>query len=152
MIQRVQSVWLFLASLALFLLLILPILNLGTGSTELTLQVGGLYQKAGTISEKIESYTIPFALTILAAILCISTIFLYRNRTLQKRIIILIAFLIGFSAGFVAYSATHITGGINGASVAAGAFMPLLSLVFCILAFRGIRNDEQLIRSADRLR
>ena len=33
-----------------------------------------------------------------------------------------------------------------------GAFIPLISLVFLVLAFRAIRKDEALVKSADRLR
>jgi hypothetical protein len=33
-----------------------------------------------------------------------------------------------------------------------GMMLPLLSLIFCLLAIRGIRKDEELVRSADRIR
>jgi hypothetical protein len=31
-------------------------------------------------------------------------------------------------------------------------FMPLIALVFLVLAYRGVLQDEKLVRSADRLR
>lgn len=33
-----------------------------------------------------------------------------------------------------------------------GSVFPIVALVFLVLALRGIRKDEKLIRSADRLR
>ena len=152
MIQRVQSIWLFLASLTLFLLLILPILT-KTGSTgELWLQVGGLYQKANQGTKQLAAYTPLFGFTIFTGLICLINIFNFKNRTLQKRIILLaIVFIIVIIAG-AAYYAQTIPGGINGASFNAGTYLPIVSILFCVLAIRGISNDERLIRSADRLR
>jgi uncharacterized membrane protein YbaN (DUF454 family) len=152
MIQRVQSVWLFLASLTLFLLLILPILTKDSGTGETWLQVGGIYQKTNNITQKTESYSALFGGTILGGVICLANIFSFRNRTLQKRITLLSIFLIFLLIVSIVNYAVKIPGGINGATFNIGTGLPLLSLIFCALAFRGIRKDEQLIRSADRLR
>ena len=152
MIQRVQSIWLFLASLTLFLLLILPILTKTTSSGEIWLQVGGIYQKNGNLTQKTETYSALFGGTILAGLICLASIFSFNNRTLQKRIVLLSILIILLLIAFTFNYALNIPGGIDGATYNAGAYMPILSVVFCALAFRGIRKDEQLIRSADRLR
>jgi len=152
MIQRVQSIWLFLASLTLFLLLILPILTKQVAGGELWLQVGGIYQHTDTIVKQIETYSGLFGLTIFTGIVCLYNIFNFRNRTLQKRIVLLAIFLILVISGCLAGYAWKITDGMQGGSVGIGAALPVLTLIFCALAFRGIRKDEQLIRSADRLR
>lgn len=152
MIQRVQSVWLFLASLTLFLCLILPILTKQGPSGDFAIFAGGLYHKVNNVPQKLESYTALFGGVIAACLLCLINIFIFRNRTLQKRIIIISIVLILVVAGILATYALKIPGGIAGATISAGAYMPVLSILFCTLAFRGIRKDEQLIRSADRLR
>ncbi len=152
MIRRVQSVWLFLASLTLFLLLILPILTRQTNTGDLWLQAGGIYQKVNNITQKTETYSALFGAVIFTGLVCLVNIFNFKNRTLQKRVILLSILFILLLAGWAAAYAMKIPGGINGATFSAGAYMPVLSIVFCALAFRDIRKDEQLIRSADRLR
>ncbi len=152
MIQRVQSVWLFLASLTLFLLLILPIITNASNNAELWFQVGGLYQKINNTTQKTDSFPLLFGGTILTGLICLADIFNFKNRTSQKRVILLAIFLILVLEAGTAYYAQKIPGGLDGISYNAGAYLPILSIVFCILAYRGIRKDEQLIRSADRLR
>jgi len=152
MIQRVQSIWLFLAGLMLFLLLILPVLSLHNYTGDLTLQVGGIYQNGAKAVQKMESYTTLFGETILVGLICIANIFNFRNRTLQKRITLFSIFLIVQLAVWVAFYVLKFPGGMDGATVKPGAALPLLAIIFCVLAIRGIRKDEQLIKSADRLR
>ena len=152
MIQRVQSIWLFLASLTLFLLLILPILTKQSAGGEIWLQVGGVYQHTNTIVQQIQAYTGLFGLTIFTAAVCLFNIFNFKNRTLQKRVIILAILLILIIIGCLGGYAWKITDGMQGGTAGIGAALPVLTLIFCALAFRGIRKDEQLIRSADRLR
>ncbi|MET1055222.1 MAG: DUF4293 domain-containing protein [Pedobacter sp.] len=152
MIQRVQSVWLFLAGLTLFLLLILPILTNNTSTGQIWLQVGGIYEKTNNITRQTATYTALFGGTILAAAVCLATIFLFNNRALQKRITLLSILLIVLLIAALINYALNIPGGIVGATFNVGAYLPVLSVIFCGLAFRGIRKDEQLIRSADRLR
>lgn len=152
MIQRVQSIWLFLAGLMLFLLLILPVLSLHNYNEDLTLQVGGIYQNGAKAVQKMESYPALFGETILVGLICVANIFNFRNRTLQKRIILFSILLTIQLAAWIAFYVLKFPGGLDGVTVKAGAAMPLLTIIFCALAFRGIRKDEQLIRSADRLR
>ncbi|CAM4159039.1 protein of unknown function [Pedobacter westerhofensis] len=152
MIQRVQSVWLFLAALTLFLLLILPVVTVPTSTGLNWLQVGGIYSTANNITQKTVSYSALFGGTILAGMICLAAIFLFNNRALQKRIVLLAIFVIILVIAAIVYYALNIPGGIVGAVFNLGAYLPFLSVIFCALAFRGIRKDEQLIRSADRLR
>jgi len=152
MIQRVQSIWLFLASAILFLLLILPIFTRQGTTGELSFQIGGIYQKINNVSHKTESFTALFGGTILVGLICLANIFNFKNRTLQKRIILLTIVLIIALVGWTASYALNTPGGINGVSYGAGAYLPVFSILFCLLAIRGINNDDKLIRSADRLR
>ncbi|WP_158796988.1 DUF4293 domain-containing protein [Pedobacter sp. L105] len=152
MIQRVQSIWLFLAGLTLFLLLILPVLTKHNYTGDLTLQVGGIYQKGAKITQKMETYTTLFGETILIGVICVANIFAFRNRTLQKRITLFTIVLLIQLAVWIGFYVENFPGGMDGTTFGAGAYLPVLAIIFCALAFRGIRKDEQLIRSADRLR
>lgn len=135
MIQRVQSIWLFLAGLSLFLLTLLPIV------TYLADVPPGPKPSSGLLYS-----------TILLGLLCIATIFAFKNRTLQKNIIKGIIVLILCLCGWVYFTLQALPGGLTDAKPSIGAFLPILAIIFCFLAIRGINKDEQLIRSADRLR
>ncbi len=152
MIQRVQSIWLFLASFTLFMLLLLPIVTKTDNGTEFWVLASGLYQKASTGTVKMESF-LPLMLgTIVIALIALANIFTYKNRNLQKRICnVVIILTVGLSF-WISQAAQKIPGGLEGAGYNLGAFMPILTIIFCFLAFRGIRKDELLIKSADRLR
>ncbi|KIO74948.1 hypothetical protein TH53_23445 [Pedobacter lusitanus] len=150
MIQRVQSIWLFLAALTLFLLLISPILSTGNPPAGLTYQIGGVYSK--TDGAKVESFTALFGGTIVVGLICLVNIFSFRNRSLQKRIILLTIILILILIGWTAANLLNIPNILQEFKLSIGAFLPILSIIFCLLAIRGINNDDKLIRSADRLR
>ncbi|MBB5636072.1 FlaA1/EpsC-like NDP-sugar epimerase [Pedobacter cryoconitis] len=152
MIQRVQSIWLFLASAALFLLLILPILTVQGNTGDLSFQISGIYQKVNNISQKTASFTALFGGTILTALICLANIFNFKNRTLQKRIVLLTLILILVLIGWTASYALNTPNLLQSSTIGTGAFLPLLSIIFCLLAIRGINQDDKLIRSADRLR
>lgn len=155
MIQRIQSIWLFLAVLVLVLMLFLPIATKEIAGTESGIYTSGLYQtviaKPG-INIKIESF-LPLLITNIAvAVMCLANIFNFRKRKLQKRIAIFtIAAIAGFAFWCSVY-AKQLPGGIDGASFGIGAFLPAVAILFCILAIFGINKDERLIRSAERLR
>ena len=90
----------------------------------------------------------------LAALLALISIFLYRNRPLQMRVcnftsLLLIAFYVVL--GIYIYD-LYIA--LNGESLQlqAALSMPVVALALNYIAYRRIRADERLVRSADRLR
>lgn len=134
MIQRVQSIWLLLASLTMFLLLLLPVVTF-PADTPVTPAPSVLLYGA-----------------LASGLVCFVAIFCYNNRSMQKKIILLaIILIIGLCAGTY-FTLQQSAGGLTGAKPSIGAFLPMMSVIFCLLAYRGIRNDEHLLRSADRLR
>ncbi len=90
MIQRVQSIWLLLAALTLICMLFLPLLTKNVNDTEYSIYTNGLQQQLKGVSGsgvKIELTIIPLALNIAAAVFCFASIFFFKNRGLQKRVI-----------------------------------------------------------------
>ncbi|RZL33641.1 MAG: DUF4293 family protein [Pedobacter sp.] len=155
MIQRVQSIWLFLAAIALILMFFLPIATKNIGGSESEIYTNGLYRtvtgKSGT-GLMINTF-LPLLITNIAvAVMCLMNIFNFRKRSLQKRIIIFTIAAIGGFAFWCSIFAKQLPGGIEGASFGVGAYMPALAILFCVLAIFGINKDERLIRSAERLR
>jgi lipopolysaccharide export LptBFGC system permease protein LptF len=152
MIQRVQSIWLLLAGLTILLLMFIPIVSSQSNGSEYWIVATGLYQKTNGLVAKTDYFKPLFLNTVCVAMLCIATIFTFKNRTGQKRLII-VAILAMLLLGFwIFYYAQNLPGGIAAVKPGIGAFLPIAGIIFCALAIRGIRKDEQLLRSADRLR
>lgn len=152
MIQRIQSIWLLLAAITLVALFFLPVLTQGP---EHGLYTSGLHQKiTGTdsVGYKVEIAKTSIALNAVAALLCFAAIFIFRNRSLQKNVILAGILVIVALAVTCGLNGQGLPGGIEAASLTIGTFLPVLAVLFCLLALRGIRHDEQLLRSADRLR
>jgi hypothetical protein len=152
MIQRIQTIWLFLATLVTLLLLLIPIVTKQANGTDYWVVATGLYQKNKLGITKMESFLPLLIFTIATAMISLVNIFNYTNRKLQKNVVLVnILFIVGLSI-WIFEDASKIPGGIENASYNLGAYFPLLAIIFLFLAMRGINNDEKLVRSADRLR
>jgi uncharacterized membrane protein YqjE len=155
MIQRVQSIWLLLATLTLISLLFLPLITKNADDTAYSIYTNGLHVKTKAVTGTGVTLT-PFlplmVANIVLAAICFFNIFAFKNRTAQKRIASLSIVLVLALAAWSSSYGTELPGGLTNASVGSGAILLLLAIIFCALAIRGIRKDEQLLRSADRLR
>lgn len=155
MIQRIQSVWLFLATLVLILMIFLPIVTKVTNGSEWIIYTSGSHHikpAQGAQVLKAEVFLPLLAANIVIILLCFVNIFNFKRRSLQKRVAIFtIVAIIGFAFWCSIY-AKELPGGIEGASFGAGAYLPAVAILFIVLAIFGINKDERLIRSAERLR
>ena len=152
MIQRIQSVWLLLASITIFLLLAIPVASSVEGGKEFWIQATGMFQQENGVTTKAANFT-PLIISVIAVgLMCIAVIFNFKKRSLQKRLcFVLIAMVVLLSFCIFTY-VQKIPGGLANVTYNAGIALPILAIVFCALAVRGITKDEQLLRSADRLR
>lgn len=154
MIQRIQSIWLLLASLTLICLFFIPLLTKNVDATEYQLYIDGPHYLTEDIEGNMISGTSLGAMILngIVILVCIISIFQFKNRPMQKRLIMINMVLIIATAVISALSASLLPGGMAGSSVHIGSSLFVLALAFNMLAIRGIRKDEQLLRSADRLR
>jgi hypothetical protein len=138
-LQRIQSVYLFLASLVGSSLFALPFAS-GPTKPEGLLSDGYL-----SINDNIGL----IVLTVLVVVLSLATIFLYNNRVLQMNLgklnILITTGLFAFAA-YLFYTIQSI------ATIGGGLFMPVLVMVFVVLANKNINKDEKLVRDSNRLR
>lgn len=157
MIQRIQTVFLLLASLCGAATWFFPVRVWHLGESELHFRTAGLETEAGLAIQDI-SLPIPYAvLHTVVALVMGGAVFLYGNRNRQARLVRggwLVALLTGvlqfISCNSIdAYLAEGTT--LSG-SYGPTFFLPVAVIVFGILAERAIRKDEALVRSADRLR
>lgn len=146
MIQRIQTIFLFLAVLAFGSLFYFPF-----AKTE------EAYEKF--LSDKVYNLADSSLLMVLVVIgICISlfAIFFYRNRPFQVKlgwIAVIIGVLIPVLAWWELYSGTTEMGiTANDYSIGIGLFLPVIIIILLMLAMRYIKKDEKLVRSSDRLR
>ncbi|TGE20674.1 DUF4293 family protein [Hymenobacter aquaticus] len=158
MIQRIQSVFLFLLALAMISVVFLPIwskLDPASGQ-ELVLTATKLtyaHADAG-MSVPTSTYAIA-ALALLSAVVALFEIFQYRNRFLQLKLGMLNLLLIAATLGACFYYSGVGEKMLNikmPGTYEAGFYLPTVALLLNLLANRFIRRDEQLVRSMDRLR
>lgn len=155
MIQRVQSIYLFFAGLLIGALYLFPILHtVYAGIIPVNLRVTGVYQDASGAQLHTQIFVALTAVTAIIAILPIVIIFLYKNRKQQVAMCYSALLVI---IGYCFWVGETIEGVVQGAHVRTfnygiGLFLPIVSIMLVILAIRAIKNDEKLVRSADRLR
>lgn len=158
MIQRIQSVYLLLAAIALIVLYFLPVATYFSEFSYSKLYISHLAVLTPGVDPVIKDSTImPLAIFngLIIAIVFMS-IFMYKKRILQSRMVKLCIFMsvILVALIFFVYSplvAKHI-GSDADFSEGYGVYFILVALVMLVLANRGIIKDERLVRSADRLR
>jgi branched-subunit amino acid transport protein AzlD len=141
MIQRIQSLWLLLAGIA------------GLITYKMPLWSGKLQDGSSKIFTGSENLAL-FACIIVTCLLSFISIFLFRNRKTQKNLVLLGFFL---SLGIIALEFFTVesfkkASNFIQSSWQIGAIMPILMVILFYLAYQGIRSDEKLIKSVDRLR
>jgi hypothetical protein len=155
MIQRIQSLYLLLTTVLSILFLNGSFINFTdkTGSV-LKMTLTGIVKSTEGQSPQLIEKVMPVALIIvLIAVLSLVTIFIFKKRNIQLS---LSKILIGLVSGFIlilCYYSYHIISEYGGKILPGWKIvLPFLLLIFSILAFRGIRKDDQLVKSYDRLR
>ena len=152
MIQRIQSVYLFLTACLLGLAMCLP-MGQFIGADSVRTEV---FEPLGvTLADGSFMYTWGlFVILLLSAIIAFCTIFLFRNRRLQLRMTVFnILLQIGFYVVFVVFVfALKENLGAKSFQLGWALCLPAVSVIFSYLANHAIRRDEMLVRAADRLR
>lgn len=155
MIQRIQSIYLLVAGLVMFALFLFPVAHgVYINGVPSTISVTGVYQDVNGAQAHTQSFVALIAGTAIVGILPFIFIFLYKNRKQQITMCYLyILVIIGYSFWMV-QTVKSVTGSITltTSNFGIGALLSSISIVFVLLAVKGIRNDEKLIKSADRLR
>src|SRR5690606_33447569 len=141
MIQRIQSLWLLIVAITAF------------ATYTLTLYSGKLSD--GTVRDFLLADNFLLVIVIIAlGLLALVCLILFKNRKLQFKLSI---FGVLFSLGFIFLEYLKVEdfkkdNAILSGAYQPGALLPIVMVVFFIMAARGIYKDEKLIKSMDRLR
>lgn len=180
MIQRIQTLWLFLVFCGTIMLFMVPVITMHSESTMGVAVDGSLnliaksnpemlsqIENGGNVVLDQTCYFKPWglvALAIITAIMTMVSIFMFKNRILQVRLVsltflvnVIYVFLLMFWAmdkynTIFQQFATNMGCDSVEMHYGLGVWIPLLSIVLLLLAQRGIKKDEAKVRAADRLR
>ena len=131
MIQRIQSIYLLVAAISMSLI-----------SFKVTVY---------TLNETLfmaQDDTKMFILTIVGAIFSLLGLFMFKNRKFQMKLIrltVLIQMIIGVRI-FMLFNKFEVV--LNNSFL----FLMALTLIALIMAYRGVKKDDDLVRSVDRIR
>ena len=131
MIQRIQSIYLLVAAISMTLISFkVPVYNLNE-----TLFMA-------------QDDTKMFVLTIVGAIFSLLGLFMFKNRKFQMKLIrltVLIQMIIGIRI-FMLFNKFEVV--LNNSFL----FLMTFTLIALIMAYRGVKKDDDLVRSVDRIR
>lgn len=151
MIQRVQTIYLLLAFAACIFCMCSPVGHYTIaegmdGSADLF----NLWVRFSDGSMSMSVWGL-FAILSVTAFFSFLGIFQYKRRMMQMRICTLcILLLTGWYITYAVFAFVAVSD--SAFRVDWHASLPMIAIIFLFLAFRGIRKDEKLVRSLDRLR
>jgi drug/metabolite transporter (DMT)-like permease len=163
MLQRIQSIYLFIAVLCGAALFLSAFNTFNFQQIEFNFSLFGLHQIKGEPNLNYTAAAYALVLFCCAFILVNGyTIFLFKNRRKQIKlagfgILILASFCVAefFFANHHQLKIAEILN-VDIAQIqinyGIGTLMPILAMVMNFLAIRAIKKDEELVRSADRIR
>jgi len=143
MIQRIQSVYLLIASVISGVLIF--VFNLWTSISKDIFAIDLLNRESYLLK------SIP-VLFLVSAILAFVAIFLFKNRKLQfviGRLGILVNLIL---LGLLIYVSLTLPGEVSISEKGIGMFIPIIAILLIVLANKAIKKDEDLVKSVDRLR
>ena len=177
MIQRAQTIYLLLAFICMTLLLFFPIFSVISNfeGVEMVAEVSAYgFHVVDSPTVDVEGMTFKvgqpielpiYIIFIVLALITSLCIMLYKKRKRQLlvcrlnfilHLIVVIAFYAFYYLGQGALSAAMTENAVDGIELSfgmnAGFFLLIPTIPFLLLAIRGIKNDEKLLQSIDRIR
>ena len=150
MLQRIQTLFLLLASVCMLVATVTPLASFFYNGNPVVFEAMGLFRDGN-----LESSTWAlFVIGAISSLLSLLTVFLYKARVVQIRISIFNIFLmIGFYLyfGFLIFRINP-EAGLQFQKIGIGVIMPAIAIILTYLAIRKIGADEVLVRSFNRLR
>lgn len=143
MIQRIQTVYLFLIAVCGIVLCCIPPFVLTTAADA---------AEQAFIPVTFGSYWALYVLSAAFAVMAAAIIFLFKKRVLQVR---LCFFNFGLMLGYYALMAMYVWFAVQHGYewyVNWSACLPIVGIILDFMAIRRISADEALVRAADRLR
>lgn len=155
MIQRIQTLYMFLGFATAVVLFFLPLVGFNLQGEEAVEYQLLTFESIRPLGISMQSLLMPVIMNTAVALLLLINIFLYKSRKIQKRLLLMAMVLNLATLGgsfFVADQITSLKEVTSEASYKLGIYAPLLIMMFIVFANRGIRKDDKLMKSSERLR
>lgn len=153
MIQRIQTLYLIIALVLISLIIVFPFGYFTLANQGIYLLAhDGLVKISGNVHIPVyTSYSIT-VLIAMAMVFIIYAIILFKKRRVQIlfcKWLIFILVILNISLFWIFFKTAR---NFETAKIMWSVFMPVVSILPVYMAIRSIRKDEELVRSADRLR
>ena len=155
MIQRIQTLYLLLATALMSLTLFLPLATIWEGGNEMVVKA---FFADGEMGFKAPLPIYMGIVLTAATLLPLVTIFLFKKRLVQIRLCVSAIVLLLGSAGFIALYCYRLCDVLSemftnlNFTLGFASLMPVVTIIPVVLAISGIAKDEALVRSLDRIR
>lgn len=155
--QRIQTVFLAVAAIALLVSLVLPIWSISSEASTHVLTPFYLLTDTPGDSGNLKVYQyFPFSLTailtVAAATLALTSITKYRKRVVQIKLGALNSLILVGVIGSSVYFAIRLIEEFQGGAYGWGFYLPMLAVICNLISNFFIRRDERLVRNSERLR
>ena len=157
MIQRIQTVYLIIGSVAMFLSFVFPIVVFdGMSGLDHVLSALSFAREDGE-SHKLLNHIPYMILASLAGGVLLANVLLYKNLNLQRQIGRLLYLLLIASIGTMFWLIFSNMSSLESLDLKTdfyhvGFYLPFVALIMNFMANRGMRRDQNLLKSLDRLR
>ena len=148
MIQRIQSIFLLIVAALMITLIFMPLASFNTANASFE------FMSYGVVSLGEPSFTAVTTLLSLSGILAFISIFFYKKRPLQIRccqfnFLLILAFYLVF---FIYWWTIQNDLAAQSIALEASLTMPIAALILDYLAMKKIKQDDDLVKSMDRIR
>lgn len=158
-LQRWQSVYLLLATIAISIFAFLPIVQFQTPTSVFDFSVLSLTElgsptaQIGTVNTPLHNWML-FSVNMLTSIISIITIFKYKNIKLQKKLCYInLALIVSLWASTIIVANNMIELLQSQHYVLQfGIILPAIAMIFVFLAISCMKKDQKILSSYDRIR
>jgi len=154
MIQRPQTVYLLLAAVLIILSLFVNLGNVLGLDQVFTLKATYAPEEAPLLKGH-WFFLVNIITVAVAVLLSIYSVSQFKSRPKQLKLVYLLFFVVLAQVVNVLYAPSKMMLLLGEGIVykeAWGTYLPIAAVAFCILALKGIRKDEELVKSIDRIR
>ncbi len=154
MIQRIQTIYLFIGTILLTFMFVNPIAELSISENLYLIFKFNRIESLNSADFTTLSTWPVTSLLFLNIVIGIISIFLYKNRALQMRLCVFNIILLFGLVGMIYFFTKTILHQLEGQESVFlwPIILPFISVIFTYLAFKRIQKDEKLVRSYDRIR
>lgn len=159
MLQRIQTLYLLLAIVAIALTFVFDLCQYTVGERSFVMDLYSIVELSSSEKVATPAYSLLTVLLLtLTELILIGTLFSYKRRKLQLKLIHLNYLLLAGTIVLLFFGMEHsverlpVENGTVSIGYGMGWLMPAVAVAFSFLAARGVKKDEELVRSVDRLR